>query len=116
MRRFVPCCALLVMVLILPGVRAQSDGTGAWLGTWAAAQQTPEPANALSPDEMRDATIREIFHLSVGGAMVRVRLSNAFGTTPLHFTSVHLARPARPTGAQVVATIDPKTDRALTFA
>jgi len=95
---------------------AVSAQSSIWVGTWAAAQQTPEPANALAPDEMRDATIREIFHMSVGGAMVRVRLSNAFGTAPLHFTSVHLARPVRPMGTEVTATIDAGTDRALTFA
>lgn len=49
-------------------------------------------------------------------AAVRVRLSNAFGSEALHFTSVHVARPVTPTGPPVAATIDPATDRALTFA
>ncbi len=73
---------------------AQAPGAQVnWVGSWAASQQIPEPQNALAPDDLRDATLRQIVHLSIGGAMLRVHLSNAFGTMPLHFTSVHIARP-----------------------
>jgi lysophospholipase L1-like esterase len=82
-----------------------------WIATWGAAQQIPEPHNALPPEDLRDATVRQIFHLSVGGAEVRVHLSNAFGTAALHFTSVHIARPVSPSSAA----IDPASDRAVTF-
>ncbi len=83
-----------------------------WVTSWGASQQIPEPQNALPPDDLRDATVRQIFHLSVGGSALRVHLSNAFGTEALHFTSVHIAHPMSPaTGA-----IDPATDKALTFA
>jgi lysophospholipase L1-like esterase len=51
-------------------------------------------------------------HLSVGGDSLRVHLSNAFGTAPLRFTAVHVARPISAAGAA----IDPATDRAVTFA
>jgi lysophospholipase L1-like esterase len=40
-----------------------------------------------------------------------VHLSNAFGTDPLHFTSVHIARPLSPASAA----IDPASDKPLTF-
>jgi lysophospholipase L1-like esterase len=83
-----------------------------WVASWSAAQQIPEPGNALPVDDLRDATLRQIFHLSAGGAALRVHLSNAFGTEPLHITSVHLARPVSPSAAA----IDVKTDHALTFA
>jgi len=63
-------------------------------------------------DDMRDATVRQIFHLSVGGPALRVHLSNVFGTEALHFTSVHVARPLSPSGSA----IDIATDRPLTFA
>ncbi|MGB9146488.1 MAG: SGNH/GDSL hydrolase family protein [Acidobacteriaceae bacterium] len=94
---------------LLAGVAAQSQTN--WVGTWAASQQIPEPANSLAPEPMRDATIRQIFHVSIGGSVVRMRLSNAFGTEPLRFTSVHIARPVAPPGAQV----DPASDRVVTF-
>jgi lysophospholipase L1-like esterase len=62
--------------------------------------------------DLSDATMREIVHLSAGGAELRVHLSNVFGTEPLHFTSVHIARPLAPDSSG----IDAATDRALTFA
>src|SRR5579859_2144664 len=64
-----------------------------WAGSWATSQQIPEPQNALAPDDLRDATLRQIVHLSVGGRTLRVHLSNAFGNMPLHLTTVHIARP-----------------------
>ena len=84
----------------------------AWVVSWAASQQIPEPQNALPADELRDSTVRQIFHLSVGGPVLRVHLSNAFGTEALHFTVVHIARPLSPSSPQ----IDPATDHTLTFA
>jgi len=86
--------------------------TAHWVGTWASSQQIPEPANALPPDQLRDATLRQIVHLSVGGSELRVHLSNAFGTAPLHIDSVHIARPLSSSSDG----IDMTTDRALTFA
>jgi lysophospholipase L1-like esterase len=82
------------------------------VGTWSSSQQTPEPENAVAPEDMRDMTMREIFHLSMGGTSLRVHLSNAFGRQPLHFTSVHIGRPLSASSPQ----IDPASDRALTFA
>ena len=43
--------------------------------------------------------------------MLRVHVSNAFGTEALRFTALHIARPLSPSAA-----IDPKTERALTFS
>ena len=83
-----------------------------WVGSWAASQQIPEPANSLSAADMTDATLRQIVHLSLGGSELRVHLSNAFGTEPLHITAAHIAVPLSAAGAR----IDPGTDRALTFA
>ena len=83
-----------------------------WVASWGASQQTPEPMNALSPEDLRDITLRQIFRVSIGGDAVRVHLSNAFGSEALHFTSVHIARPVSPAGPAIV----PETDRALAFA
>ncbi len=92
---------------------AQTTSTDqVWIASWGSSQQIPEPQNALPPDDLRDATVRQIFHLSAGGPALRVHLSNAFGTEPLHFTSVHVARPLSPSSPA----IDPTSDRPLTFA
>ena len=82
-----------------------------WIETWAASQQIPEPHNALPTADMQDVTIRQIFHVSLGGSEIRVRLSNAFGTEPLVFTAVHVARPMGASAATV-----PGSDMALTFS
>jgi len=105
-----PC----VLALLLNGVdyaQSTKDG-GHWVGTWAASQQIPEPQNILPADAQRDITVRQIFHVSVGGAALRVHLSNAFGKEPLHFTSVHIALPV----AADSSAIDPRSDKALSFA
>lgn len=83
-----------------------------WVASWGAAQQIPEPRNALPARALRDATLREIVHLTLGGTAVRVRLSNAFGTSPLHIDAAHIARPV----ALASGDIDPSSDRALSFS
>lgn len=98
-----------------PGVRgiAQSPASApVWVGSWAASQQIPEPQNALPSADLNDVTIRQIVHLSIGGSTLRVHLSNSFGTEPLHFSSVHVARPLSASSSA----IDPASDKALSFA
>lgn len=82
-----------------------------WVGSWAAAQQVPEPANALQPQDLTDATLRQVVHLSLGGTRLRVRVSNAFSSTPLHLAAVHIGRAASPSSPAIL----PGTDRAATF-
>jgi lysophospholipase L1-like esterase len=108
---------LAVIFLRVPCVaehtRARNpSATPVWVATWGSSEQIPEPQNALAADDLRDATVRQIFHVSVGGPSLRVQLSNAFGTEALHFTSVHIARPTSTSSAA----INPATDKALTFA
>jgi lysophospholipase L1-like esterase len=96
----------------IAGVSAKPAVTVRWVGSWASSQQIPETGNALSPEALRDATLRQIVHLTVGGKELRVRLSNAFGTAPLTILAVHIARPV----SKETGSIDAATDRALTFA
>jgi lysophospholipase L1-like esterase len=83
-----------------------------WSASWAAPQQIPEPRNALAPADLTNATLRQIVHLSLGGTELRVHLSNAFGTAPLHIVAAHIARAVSPAGSAIV----PATDTALTFS
>jgi lysophospholipase L1-like esterase len=99
--------ALLVASTFAATARAQTH----WVASWAASQQIPEPNNALAPDDLRDATLRQVVHLSIGGTELRVRLSNRFGIAPLVFASVHVAEPVSPGSARIVA----GTDKAVTF-
>jgi lysophospholipase L1-like esterase len=104
--------ALLVTLAWIGAHSAAQVQPQAWIASWGASQQIPEPQNAMATDDLRDATVRQIFHLSVGGPTLRVHVSNAFGTEALHFTSVHIARPISISSSA----IDPATDRGLTFA
>ncbi len=107
---------LVALWILLAGLlRAQMSSASAaqvWVASWSASQQVLEPQNGLPADDLHDATVRQIFHLSLGGAVLRVHVSNAFGTEGLHFTSVHVAKPLSTSSAA----IDPTSDRALKFA
>jgi len=102
------CASIAVAVLGLGSLYAQPH----WIGSWAASQQLVEPHNALPADDLRDATLRQIVHLSLGGSTLRVEISNRFGTAPLHITGVHIARPESAESAKIVA----GTDKALAFS
>ncbi len=97
-----------IAILWLGSLSAQAK----WVGSWAASQQLVEPRNSLPADDLRDGTLRQIVHLTLGGSTLRVTLSNRFGTAPLHFTGVHIARPESAASAKTIA----GTDKALTFS
>jgi lysophospholipase L1-like esterase len=99
---------LLALLLVVVGAAAPAPH---WVGSWATPQQIPEERNALPPDALADATLRQFVHLSLGGRIIRIELSNAFGTQPLHILAAHVARPGDAAGS-----IDTTTDRALTFS
>lgn len=79
-----------------------------WVGTWAA---SPTAAVAGTDNGYPNFSIRNIVHTSAGGREVRVRLSNAFGRTPVLFGQVTVAVAAGPDTPQAV----PGTMRTLTF-
>lgn len=83
-----------------------------WVGSWAASQQLVEPTNALSPEDLRDVTLRQVVHLSIGGNEVRLHLSNRFGSTPLNVTALHITRSVAPDSSKIV----PTTEKVLTFS
>lgn len=101
-----------LLIVSLLCISSTAKAQGHWVGSWAASQQLVEPQNALSQEDLRDCTLRQIVHLSLGGTRVRVRLSNRFGTAPLRFTSVHVAHAVAASSSK----IDTATDKALTFA
>jgi lysophospholipase L1-like esterase len=101
-----------IAAALLIAVPGQPQPADSWVGSWASSQYVPETENALTPDDLRDATLRQIVHVSIGGNTVRVHFSNAFSAAPLHLASVHVAHPV----SNSKAAIDPATDKPLTFA
>lgn len=100
------------MLLFLLAASGNTHAQGRWICSWASAQQLPEPNNSLAADDLRDATLRQVVHLSIGGAQLRLHLSNRFGSAPLKFDSVHVARSKSPASSA----IDVATDKALSFS
>ncbi|WP_293351034.1 SGNH/GDSL hydrolase family protein [Phenylobacterium sp.] len=89
--------AVLALALTAPADARER----AWVGAWAASQQVPEPRNTLPAGALTDATVRQIMRVTAGGPQIRIRLSNAFGTAPLRFSAVHVARPSAPGSAAI---------------
>lgn len=98
--------------LLLFALAAVSTAQTHWIGSWATSQMLAEPDNALGPDYLRDVTLRQIVRLSIGSERLRIHLSNRFGSAPMHFTAVHVARPTSSDSGGIAA----GTDRPLTFA
>jgi lysophospholipase L1-like esterase len=102
------CAAMVVAGLGVAPAQAVPAPAGVhWVGTWAASPQAGGPGQ--DRPSITDRTLRQIVHTTVGGDVVRVRLTNAHGTTPLVIGEARVA--LRGAGAA----IRPGTDRKLTF-
>jgi lysophospholipase L1-like esterase len=98
---------------IAPAARAQGGWESEhWVGTWSASMHGPISfAGRNAPnDGYENQTVRMIVHTTIGGHRARVRLSNAFGATPLVVGAAHIA--VRSSGSAIV----PTSDHALTFS
>ncbi|MFI5937311.1 GDSL-type esterase/lipase family protein [Actinoplanes sp. NPDC051494] len=100
-----------------PGRRARRVR---WVHSWVAMPQLTEPGN-LPPAPftgpgslLAGTTLRQTVHLTLGGGQVRVRFSNAFGTTDLPITAAAVAEPAG--GRAGSPAIEAGTSRDLTFS
>jgi lysophospholipase L1-like esterase len=98
----------LIAALAWTGVAA-ADLPVSWVGTWATSPRAEDPT-AAGVTALEGATLRQIVHLSIGGSKLRLRLSNAFGTTALSLHGVHLAV------ADADGAIRAGTDRPLLFS
>ncbi|NGN92448.1 SGNH/GDSL hydrolase family protein [Nocardioides sp. KC13] len=97
-----------------------SPATRHWVHTWTAMPQLTEPHN-MPPAPftdgdtvLRDATLRQTIHVSVGGDRLRLRFSNAFGGAPLPITKAVVALPQD--GRAGVSGIVPGSSKQLTFS
>lgn len=106
--------ALFLFVLTVCCVQTQLvAGQGHWVTTSGCGPQLTEPGN-LPPVPLANSTLRQFVHVTLGGTHLRVRLSNAYGTSPVVLNSVHAALAAG-TGSAGSGNINSATDKALTF-
>lgn len=81
-----------------------------WVSAWSTAVHAPLPFPGLPPSPVFDnQTIRMVVRPTVGGDRVRIRFSNAFGSTALRIGAAHIALSSK--ASAIVA----DSDRALTF-
>jgi lysophospholipase L1-like esterase len=119
---------VLAQVGTLGLIQAQPKGQERWVATWATAQalvrqaparpaatppEGPVPAaatpQAVATRGLNSQTVRMIVRTSIGGKRLRVRLSNAFGGTPVVVGTAHVA--LRGKESAIVA----GSDRSLSF-
>ncbi|WP_373431275.1 SGNH/GDSL hydrolase family protein [Streptomyces turgidiscabies] len=113
-----------VVVALVRSPQATAAGSGRyaphWVNTWTSMPQLTEPGNMppapFTGDRavLVDTTLRQTVRVTTGGERVRLRFSNAFGTTPLPLTAVTVALPLE--GRAGVSAVEPGTLREVTFA
>jgi len=86
-----------------------TTGPGRWIAGWAASPQAASQRSRFVTG-FDDQTVRNVLFSSIGGSMIRVRFTNAYGAAPLQIGHATVAIHAR--GPRLV----PKTTRQLTFA
>lgn len=88
-RRFLALCLLVACPLFgAPATR--------WIATWAASPQPAAHGGRGALLTIRNQTVRERVRISVGGTLIRLRLSNEYGASPLVIDSVSVAIPDGP--------------------
>lgn len=93
------------------GLKEPADGYH-WVGTWACSPQGPfygHIQELVGASLLRNITIRQIVTTTIGGDLLRLRFSNAFGREPLVIEEAHVS--ARGEGSAIV----PDLDRLVTF-
>jgi lysophospholipase L1-like esterase len=93
--------AVLCLIIVTGVSAAQSNQRRQWTPAWAASAQEPFPPavnvtpgltpDFTCPDSLNNQTVRNVVWPDVHGSAVRVRLTNAFGATPLQIGSSSVA-------------------------
>ncbi len=106
-------CAWIAGLTLLAGAAGAGAATPQWrwVASWGTAQMVPEGPNELPAAQWRDGSLRQVVRASLGGKVLRVRVSNAFGTAPLALEAASIARAV----AAGSPDVDAATIRPLTF-
>jgi lysophospholipase L1-like esterase len=88
-RRALPTAVALLVVAVSLTIMAASrpavarSGADGWITSWSASPQVGGPGT-LAARGFGNRTVREVIFASAGGDPIRLELTNAYGTTPLH--------------------------------
>lgn len=89
---------------------APADGKQ-WVASWGTAMMAMDQGNALAPSQWRNTTLRQVVRVSLPGRTLRIRISNAFGSTPLVIDAASVGLAPGPGRSDVV----PETLHTLRF-
>lgn len=102
-------CTLFLLLMAMSTQAKSTDDNGQWSATWAAAPQHAALNEMPADGGLNDCAVRQIIHVSAGGDILRLRLSNRHSTEPVAIKSVFIA------DAGEMDKIDIKTAKFLTF-
>ena len=102
MRGWVAALAMIGWTMSGAAAGSAPAGQQRWTATWGSAQMVADGENALRLDAPDGVTLRQVVHVSAGGKMLRVQLSNAFGADPVTIGAASVGRVDR-SGSTVLA-------------
>jgi lysophospholipase L1-like esterase len=99
----------VLLVLSLSCTWNMAAAKDCWISTWVSGQQLTERRNMPPAPGLSNNTLRQVVHVTLGGKKLRVQFSNSYGADPVTINVAHIA------ASKGDSSIDPATDKALTF-
>ena len=100
---------IIAFFIFLCAITINATAQG-WIGTWATAPQTVVKSFMPYNNNMSNRSVRQMVKVSIGGDMIRLKLSNIYSTEPVVIRSIYIAH------AKDSFAIDPKSAKYLKFS
>ena len=100
---------IIAFFIFLCAITINATAQG-WIGTWATAPQTVVKSFMPYNNNMSNRSVRQVIKVSIGGDMIRLKLSNIYSTEPVVIRSIYIAH------AKDSFAIDPKSAKYLKFS
>lgn len=99
---------LLVFLMVFCALSTYSQAQN-WVGTWATAPQTVVKSFMPYNNCMTNRSVRQVVKVSIGGDVIRLKLSNIYSMQPVEIRSIYIAH------AKDSSDIDAKTAQYFKF-
>ena len=81
---------LLVLLMVFCAISTVSSAQN-WVGTWATAPQTVVRSFKPYNNCMTNRSVRQVVKVSIGGDVIRLKLSNIYSMQPVEIRSIYIA-------------------------
>ena len=81
---------LLVLLMVFCAISTVSSAQN-WVGTWATAPQTVVRSFMPYNNCMTNRSVRQVVKVSIGGDVIRLKLSNIYSMRPVEIRSIYIA-------------------------